>query len=62
MKIQDLYNIRVKDDYKDAPSDILLRKSLPWVDALSLRNKLELDSRACGDMNVRYRVEKVQWI
>jgi len=58
MKIQDLYNIRVKDDYKDAPSDILLQRRLPWLTALDLRNKLERDSRDCGDMHVRYRLEK----
>ena len=58
MKIKDLYNIRVKDDYKDAPSDILLERRLPWVTAMDLRHKLEQDSRACGDMYVRYRLEK----
>ena len=55
----DLYNIRVKDDYKDNPSDILLRKELPWLTAINLRNKLEHDSRDNGDMHVRYRLEKV---
>ena len=58
MELRDLYNIRVKDDYKDAPSDILLERRLPWVTAMDLRHKLEQDSRDCGDMYVRYRLEK----
>ena len=54
----DLYNIRVKDDYKDNPYNKLLRKELPWLTAINLRNKLEHNSRDNGDMHVRYRLEK----
>jgi len=56
--IRDLYNIRVKDDYKDAPSDVLLEKRLPWLTAINLRYNLEKESRERGNMHKRYRLEK----
>ena len=55
---RDLYNIRVKDDYKDNPSNRLLESRLPWLTAINLRYNLEKESRERGNMYRRYRLEK----